>query len=700
MINTFSFPYPWWFIFFCILLGAVYALGMYYRDKRFADYGHWFTRLLASLRGISVFFIALLLLSPFIKSIKEEIKRPVVVLATDRSASINAVEKPADQQKYNEDITQLAEDLKATYDVKMLDFATDVHPHSQDSIPNTSTNIYQLFKYIDDNYSDQNLGAVIVGTDGIYNEGSNPLYMPNSSSYPIYTIALGDTTQKKDLYIQNILYNNIAYLGDKFPVQVDISAYNCAGSSTKVTLEAINGNSSRKIAEETVSLNSRNFFTTKTFIIDANQSGVNRYRIRLSHVDGDQNVHNNSRDFHVEILDARQKILLLGNAPHPDLGALKNIITENKNYDVTISYIADFKENPSKYNMVIFHNLPSETNGVAPIVSQLDKLDIPRIFIVGMQTSIGQFNAVQNLVNIIGNSKNTEEIQGDFNSGFTLFTTSDELKNNIRIFPPLKTPFGEYKASNTATVYLYQNIKKIKTSYPLIIFDEKNTVKTAVICGEGLWRWRLFDYLQHKNYNLINELVNKTILLTSVKSDKRKFRAATSKNLYKDNEQIQLDAQLYNESYELINDPDVKLSVKDDDGKEYTYSFSKTSNYYTLNAGLFPQGSFSYTATTQYNGKTLTATGRFNVESNQLELYDLTARHGLLKNLSDQYSGTMVYPKEIASLKNIMIENTQIKPVMYESRSTTGIIHLKWLFFLILALLSVEWFFRRYSGNY
>lgn len=673
---------------------------MYLKEKRFSDQSPWFTRILGTLRALSVFLIALLLLSPFIKTIQEDIKRPLIVIASDRSASIEAVESPENLKRYNEEIDNLSKTLANQYEVKTLDFATEVHSQKQDSLLDKSTNISQLFRYIDDNYGDQNLGAVIVGTDGIYNEGSNPLYMSYRSAAPIYTIALGDTTQKKDLYIQNVLYNNIAYLGDKFPVQIDISAFNGEGQTTRVSLEAISGSSTRKIADEVINLDTKHFFTTKTFIIDALNSGVNRYRVHLTTIDGEQNIHNNTKDFFVEILDARQKILVLGNAPHPDLGAIKNIITENKNYEVTLSFISDFKDNPANYNMVIFHNLPSETNGIAPIISQMNKLGIPRIFIIGLQTSIGQLNAIQDVVNIIGNSRNIEEIQADYNPGFTLFTTTDELKNNLKMFPPLKAPFGEYRASNTASVFLYQNIKKIKTNYPLIAFEEKNNVKTAIIAGEGLWRWRLVDYLQHKNYDLVKELVNKTVLLTSVKSDKRKFRVSTSKNLYKDNEPIQFDGQLYNESYELINDPDVKLTIKDENGKEYPFTFSKTLNYYTLNAGLFPQGSYSYTATTQQNGKTLSATGQFNCESLQLELFDLTARHGLLRSMSDQHGGMMVYLSNISELQRILVENKNIKPVMYETRSTIGIIHLKWLFFVILGLLSIEWFVRRYSGNY
>lgn len=700
MINTISFSYPWWYLIFCLVLGIGYAYLMYFRDKRFAEYSPWFTKGLGVLRALSVFLISLLLLSPFVKTIKEDVKTPLIIIASDKSESIGEGETAENLALYNQLTTQLAEDLTGKYEVKQLTFGSSVHDLKQDSLKDKSTNITNLMKHISDNYADQNLGAVILGSDGIYNEGSNPLYSNYMVNAPLYTIALGDTTQKKDLYFQNILHNKIAYLGDKFPVQADISAYNCEGSTTKVVLEMITGGITKKIAEENVNINSKSFFTSKNFILDANQSGVIRYRLRLSTINGEYNVNNNVKEFFVEVLDARQKILLLGNAPHPDLAAFKNIVTENKNYEAEIKYVKDFDGNIAKYNLVILHNLPSETADISGIISQLDKNNIPRIFVVGMQTSLPKFNTAQDVIRINGNSKNNEDIQAEFNAGFTLFTTSDALKNQLKTFPPLQAPFGEYKLAGTGNVYLYQNIKKIKTNYPFIAFDEKNGVKTSVICGEGIWKWRLFDHLQHKNYDMVNELIGKTLLLTSVKTDKRKFRANTSKNLYKDNEQVLFDAQLYNDSYEMINEPDVKLVIKDENGKEYNYTFSKTQNYYSLNADLFAQGAYSYTASTTYSGKAQSVSGRFNVEAIQLEQFDLTARHGLLKGLSEKFGGQMVYPSGIASLKDLLLKNENIKPVMYQTNSTKAIIHLKWLFFLILGLLSIEWFLRRYFGNY
>ncbi|KXK40820.1 MAG: hypothetical protein UZ09_BCD002000154 [Bacteroidetes bacterium OLB9] len=297
MISTISFSYPLWYLLFCLIVGAGYALLMYYRDKRFSDYSIWLKRGLGLLRGLAAFLIALLLLSPFVKTIKEDIQQPIIVIASDNSQSIAASTNTDEIQTYQSQLTQLTKDLSEKFQVKKVTFGSEVYEDGRDSLKDKSTNISQLFKFISDNYGDQNLGALILGTDGIYNEGSNPLYVPYEVNAPVYTIALGDTTQRKDLYFQNVLHNKLAYLNDKFPVQVDVSGYNCEGETSKITLDIVSKNGTKRIAEETIQINAKDFFTTKTFLIDATQTGIVQYRLSLSTVNGEFNTSNNVKEF-------------------------------------------------------------------------------------------------------------------------------------------------------------------------------------------------------------------------------------------------------------------------------------------------------------------------------------------------------------------------------------------------------------------
>ena len=693
------FPYPIWFILLCVLGSALFSWVLYYRELKFSS-PSWLRYLLVFFRFAAVLIISLLLLSPLIRNTQEDIKKPIVVIAEDKSGSVSDVMSEEDLGLLNRNIENLSAKLSENYDVRRVSFGSGTVMGQGDSTIRHSTNISAAMQYISNNYSDQNLGAVIMSTDGIYNEGANPLYSKSEFKAPLFTIALGDTIQKKDLSIRNIYHNKIAYFGDKFTVQADIAAYNCNASNTRLTLEQFTGTQVRVLYDEQININSDDFFTTRNVVLDANITGVVKYRMKLSTVRDEVNVVNNSRDFFIEILDARQKILLLAHAPHPDLSALKQIITENRNYEVSIAYAGEGNIRIADYSLVVFHNLPSEIHDIKNITTQLANLEIPSIYIVGAQISTDKFNVVQNVINIRGNSKNTEEIQGELNPVFSLFTTSDQLKAKLKTFPPLIAPFGEYSISGTGNVYLYQSIKKIKTNYPLIAFGESNGVRTGIICGEGIWKWRVFDFLQHSNYDLITEIVNKSIQLVSLKSDKRKFRVSASSNIYRDNDNILLDAQLYNDSYELINEPDVAVIIKNEKGDEYKYTFSKTQNYYTLNAGLFPEGSYSFSAATTYSGRQLSASGKFQVESVQLEQYDLTARHSLLKGLSEKYNGLMVYPYQTDSIAGILLQEKPLKSVMYQSTVTHPVINLKWLFWVILLFISVEWFTRRYFGAY
>ncbi|MEL6866205.1 MAG: hypothetical protein AAFP19_17380, partial [Bacteroidota bacterium] len=220
------------------------------------------------------------------------------------------------------------------------------------------------------------------------------------------------------------------------------------------------------------------------------------------------------------------------------------------------------------------------------------------------------------------------------------------------------------------------------------------------LCAEGLWKWRLFDFLQHQNHDLFDDLIGKTIQYLSLKEDKRRFRVNLAKNIFNENESIVFDAELYNETYELINDPDVSLTISDSEGKDFNFTFNKTTAAYSLDAGFFPVGNYTYRATVMSSGKQQTYNGQFSVQPIQLEVYETTADHKLLKLLSDKYGGKVVYPGEISSVAQLISDKETVRPVVYETSKTRSVINLRWIFFLLLTLLTLEWFLRRYFGAY
>lgn len=698
-MDNLSFQYPVWYIFLCLLLGGLFAGILYYRSTAFRTNSSTLNIVLGILRFLAISLIALLLLTPLLRRVVREVKNPIVLIAQDESESVgNAL--GADKSKYLNQLQALQSELESEYEVKTYRFGNTLEEGIDTSFAGKQTNIANALSGLYDLYSGQNLGAVILASDGIYNEGSNPLYANASLDAPLYTIPLGDTTAQRDLLVKRVFHNRIVYLGDKFSIQVDLAADNAAGSNSRVNVYKMVNGKAQLLQQEAVEIDRNNWFETKEFILDADQSGVQRFRITLSDIPEEATTVNNTKDIFIDVLDARQKILVLGNAPHPDLTAFRQALSNNQNYEVTATTIQGLEDAPEKFDFIILHNLPSRSNAATTVLNAVAKNKIPHLFVAGNQTDLQQFNQAQRVLSIQKKGNSTNQVQAYIKPGFNLFQLSEELKEQLPSYTPLSATFGDYNIQSSASALLYQRIGKIETEYPLLVLGEGNGTKVGVLGAEGIWRWRLFDYLQNQDHTRFNELVGKVVQYLSLKEDKRRFRISLSKNIFDENEPVFFDAELYNQSFELINEPDVSLVVKDASGKDYSFTFNKAGNAYRLNAGILPVGNYDFTGTVFFSGEQLTYDGQFSIQPIQLEQYATTADHNTLRLLSEQYGGSVFYPEAMGNIPAAIKERGNVKPVIYETAQTQPVINFKWLFFLLLVLLSAEWATRRYFGAY
>lgn len=700
MLENIQLSYPSYFLIFCAVAAIIYAVSLYWRSSAIKSAGKNLPLGLGMLRFLSIGLITFMLLIPFLKHLVETQQDPIILIAEDRSQSITATMDEAAINNLNSEINNLEATLSEKFTVKRFGFGEKIYTEVIDSFVDQSTNLSSQLEYFENQYSDQNIGAIVLVTDGIFNEGINPIYHNSKFKAPIHTVALGDTTIRRDLFIKNILNNRVAYLGDAFNLQVDVQAFNAAGSSSKITVSKISGGKTTEVSSQNFNISSNNYFKTFDFNIDAADVGNVRYRISLNGISDELSRSNNSRDTYIEVLDARQKILLLANAPHPDLAAFKTLIENNKNYEVEIGLAKNPVDALKKYDLVMLHNLPSPKHAISAELNTLKTQRIPTIFVTGNQTDLARFNAAQETMSIAGQVASSNEIQALWNSSFNGYKIDQRLKGQLEKFNPLAAPFGEYNASATAEVLLYQKIGKVDTKYPLLAYGEKGNWKTTIFTAEGIWKWKLFEHMKYKSNDLLHEFMNKMIQYSSKKDDKRKFIAFVSKNVFKENEEIIFDAQLFNDNYELINEPEVALQVKDGAGNNFDYIFSKTNNYYTLNAGALNEGNYNFTASSNYNGQQYSSSGNFSIQSIQKEQYDLTARHSMLSSLSEKYGGGLYYPNQVNKLGTDILASTNIKPILYQSNKTESLLNMKWLFIAIALMLLFEWFLRRFYGSY
>jgi len=96
----------------------------------------------------------------------------------------------------------------------------------------------------------------------------------------------------------------------------------------------------------------------------------------------------------------------------------------------------------------------------------------------------------------------------------------------------------------------------------------------------------------------------------------------------------------------------------------------------------------------------LSYSGKFSIVPMQLEAFNTVADHQLLFQLSEKSGGEMFYPLQVNELGEKLSGNNQLKPMMFTTYKTESFINLWWLLAVFAAILSLEWFIRKYEGGY
>ncbi|MEI7596550.1 MAG: hypothetical protein WCK02_12435 [Bacteroidota bacterium] len=688
--------YSMYWLVLCVFFGILVASILYFKNyalnvSKRLNIVLWFIRFL------TITIISFLLLNPFIKTTNKEVESPVIAVGIDNSESIylSTADSNAKIKEINQKIDSLTGGLSKKFDVKLFAFGQENAKFNKLTFSDKLTDISSFFQNTNTIYAGRNLGAMVLFSDGLYNKGINPLYTSGKINKPVFTVLMGDTTVNKDLAVKDISFNKICFAGNIFPLEIFVQAKKAKGSLVNLSIEE-NG---IKIQEKQIQISSNDYYQMHSFQVKTQKPGTQKYTIRISKAEGEKIIVNNSKTIYVDVLDGKQKVLLLYESPHPDLGAIKKSLEQNQNYEVTSEQYSESKASFGKYNLVLMHQLPTATSQSLQVVKQVIQSNVPMLFVIGEHTSVSSLNSLKLGLNIIAKKVSMSDAQGFIDKNFSSFTINDKLINFLPKLPPLQVLFGSYNVSENSNVLAYQKIGAVETNMPLIMFANNDDSKVGFICGEGIWRWRILNYAQMNNSEMFDELVSKIVQYLAVKVDKSLFKIKTEPKCY-ENEQVVFDAELYNDSYELINEPEITLEVISSDNKKFEFGFSKTFNAYRLNAGQLKPDDYSYIAKTKVNNKMLEAKGKFTVMKLDVESSNLTADAQLMYNIAAKSKGKMYYSNNIKNLIEDINNREELKDVAYTRKKTEDIINLKWLFFLILGFLSVEWFIRKFNGSY
>ena len=691
-MNLFSDLSLWWSIPW--LLISILLTYWYYRGQKISkQVAKWKLFLLIILRSLGLFLLGLLLLGILFESKEIKTQKPVLINLIDNSTSmLNYTDSLSVKKELSDCLNAFKTEFENKYEIQNFVIDEDLSS-SEVNFKGTTSNHYEGFDGIFNRFYNQNKAAIVFISDGNYNTGNSPIYSAKKISLtPIYTLGVGDTTSKLDHLIRNISANQVTFLNNDFPIHVEIEANKIPIGEYEVELWS----GGKKLDSKVITYNdSKKQFHTVKFITSASSIGFVSYEVRLQQLNGESSIANNRQKFYVEIIDSRSKILILSASPHPDIKAIRQMLSRDENMEIESQLISEFDGKLSDVSLIILRL--SGDQGENIIIENIRKTKIPALFLLGTQLTSSKANRLNLGINYPSGGS-LDEVQVYLDEGFTLFEISEKLRKEIQNWPPLKVRFGK-SSVNGSNVLFKQKIGPVLKTDQVISFTSSNSRKEAFVIGEGLWRWRLEDFKRNQNNDSFKELMSSITQYLLVRQNKYPLRIQLPKRFNIRNE-VLINAQFYNEALQQIISPQIDLILNDEFGKQSNFTFSKRNKDYMLNLGKLKTGRYNWLAKTEWDGKKYEKNGEFVVEDVSLEKMNTQANHDLLKSIAAnseaEFYKLTSYKKLIKDLQN----RKDVNIISYEESSFSELIEYIFLCLFIILLFSIEWFIRKYEGAY
>jgi hypothetical protein len=685
MSNLLEFDYSPWFIILCLALGSGYSYLQYTRKS---PWSVTVNRLLALARAILVSVLAILLMGPTVRAIKNFYERPLMVMAIDNSESVGLTTDTLTLKKLQNDLAQLRENLvNSGWQVEAVDIAGDEVKLDSLKYNVQRSNLTGMVKSIQSEYGAANLNSILLVSDGIFNSGFSPDLI--SIFTPIYGIGLGDTIPRKDLSIINVLHNKAVYQDNLFPVEVSIR--NEGLGPTNVLLKVYQGSSLVEQVQLPVTPGSR--LLNHKFLLQAKTSGKQRITVVLDSVANESTLVNNRKSFFIDVIEGQQKVLIVADAPTPDIKALRLAIEKNEHFGVDVK-VNDRVSNLN-YDLIIFAQSPIK--GLSSSVYQpVKNTDVPKLYLIGRQTDLSVLNR-DGVISFRQSNNQYDRVAAVLNEDFKGFTLNSDIQGWLSEVPPVYVPFGSLLLQPRDQVLLYQRIGTVETRKPIIILSDREQ-KQGVIMADGLWRWRLNEYQKFAETVRFDELITKTIKLLASKPDNRQFKLYPLKDSYEVGQDIVFVAETYNELFEPLFGEPVNLKITFGD-EVWDYSFTPLAGSQQMSVDDLADGLYQYTAYTTLNGKRHQVTGQFSVEKPNIEAADLTADHLVLRRLAQESGGKFYHDNELANLRTDFAE-LEAPAIIHTQEKELLLLNIPWILLALVVLVTTEWLTRKMMGGY
>ncbi|AFH50085.1 Hypothetical protein IALB_2382 [Ignavibacterium album JCM 16511] len=704
----FSLSFSWIIFSLLILIALAYSVYVYRFTLPPVSNLKRFT--LALIRFLALTVLILVFFEPVI-SLEKKIKvEPLNLVFIDNSKSMQINDRT---QRIEKTISLLNELSKSDLKNNLLfySFGSGIKQLGENNFSESlnfnesSTNLSKIFN--PELFKDKNIASITVISDGVITEGSTPTYQVEKLGKPVFTVAIGDSSRKKDVAIKNVLFNEYIYA--ETPTTISATIINNGFPEQSITASLYEGNNlieQQQIVLDKSGINSVNF----NYI--PKESGEKKLTVRINNLENETSAANNVYPFFLNVRSNKIKILIIAGSPSPDLTFIKNALQRENNFQVNTlteasgSNLLEINPNQKIDSADVLFLLAFPTRETSQeifnrIKDKILNKNTPFFLMLNNSVDLTKLLQISSLMPVT-----IQNFRGDYLVAQPDLNT-DEINNtiissNINLsdwnnLPPILYSAGTITSKAESKVLSFIKVETNRLKQPLIVSRNLASKRSLCFIGKDFWKWKL--QTATKNIGLYDNLIINIAKWLSVTDEQKQFKVRTIRKFYSAGDDVEFVAELYDEALNPLNDAEVEIKIKSSDN-EFDLQLNSIGNgLYEGKIKLMKPGDYNFFAEAKLNQKSYKKdSGKFNVGDIDIEMIEPRMNFELLNDLSFRTEGKIFMPDEVNSLltelrKSInKVSDEKIVESQFKLWSN------EWMLVIAVLLFSLEWFIRKQSG--
>jgi hypothetical protein len=712
-----------WWCFLILLVAAVVAAVWFYRVAPPAV-GRRLRRVLVGLRIAALAVVIIVLLEPVIRLTRTVSERPVVAVLLDVSRSMAIPDGTGGARRGDEAVALLNEvvipRIARDADVEVRTFSSDLEPPatSDATIVGTplfdgdATDLAGALAAVGRSFSERNLGAVVLATDGAANRGGSPHEAGLALGVPVYALGVGSADEAPDISVREPVTNRISYSGEAIPIEARIASTGFAGAQTVVELRE-NG---VLLDSAVVDLSGSGEEVMVSFRTVPSSPGVHTYTIAVPSTPGELLTANNSRVVSTNTFKGRIRVLLVAPRPSWEYAFMKRALSYDRNMEL-VSVVAmggsrvyvpdELPESPERlfeYDLVVL----VDPDWSAPLVPAewLSRFVRERgggLMLLGLPPSDGATGGVADLAPVVLTTaaapllrESRVRLTGLGQAAPATRVTRDRFENAAawESLPPVLTaPSPWWNARPEATVLVVGQGTEGR-DVPVYVGLRRGAGNVLALLAEGVWRWKM---AAPEGVDAYDQIVANAARWLTARGELERVNVTTDKDVYAAGEEIRLSAQVYRSDFRLARDASVSVSVSRREGAAplETVALTPEGDFYRAVVGPLASGGYVFRGLGRIGSEEVgEGSGEFVVEEFSLEDAEIRRRAALLRRLAAESGGRYVSPETMDELPDsVPLERRRVS-----IKREFELWNSPWPLILFVGLLSVEWTLRRRKG--